>query len=286
MSSVEKTTYDCDDLLGDECEWIKEQESRRNTVENACAHYPHENITNDVLRHILVSDAHNLLYCYIPKVACTNWKGVILTLNGKYDYPSVHRTYIPSLENFSPEEREKRLQNYTKIMIVRNPHERALSAYNEKYVSDTDNNFMDDHWREMYRICSPCAIKYNFIGKLETINKDSTYILSHIGATNLTSRVSTYILSHIGATNLTSIVQTKAHHATNSSMASRVQKAYEQVTEEDVLQFEKRFEQDMVLFGYERPTSITGFKSEDEDRMDALNQISQSAGVHENKTLE
>ncbi|XP_072016876.1 carbohydrate sulfotransferase 10-like [Amphiura filiformis] len=286
----------------DECEWLQEQQRRRSTVENACGNYI-QRITKDVLSYILVSDAYKVLYCMIPKVACSNWKSAMLLLNGKH-VKDPHSAFIPSLKTFSDEEVERRLRDYTKFMIVRNPHERLLSAYNEKFVKETSftlpiqrkfgpiirkNKFKyltkkyanstgnskkktrlmkdsskvsfqefiryvgdpvnkldiaaEQHWREMYRLCSPCSIQYDFIGKLETITEDSNYILSHIGATNLTS-----------------IVQAKPLHATNSSSTGKVQKAYEQVTEEDVLQFEKRFEKDMALFGYQRPTSITDLR--------------------------
>ena len=64
--------------------------------------------------------------------------------------------------------------------------------------------------------------------------------------------------------NLTSIMNTKPH-ATNSSSENKVRDAFTQVTEEDIVQFEKRFEMDMALFGYERPKAITRLRTEAED---------------------
>ena len=43
----------------------------------------------------------------------------------------------------------------------------------------------DGHWNSFERECSPCAIEYDFIGKIETMNKDLQFILDHIGV-NLT----------------------------------------------------------------------------------------------------
>ena len=119
------------------------------------------------------------------------------------------------------------ISTYTKIMIVRHPLERLLSAYNNKFCSNTTdgnafqknyarqmiafarqiplyevpedgkgmtfNEFlyflshqktihMQEHWRPMHQICFPCLIQYDYIGKFETIEKDSNEILSRLGS--------------------------------------------------------------------------------------------------------
>ena len=281
-------------------DWLEEQRRRRNSVVKACTNFRTENITEYVLRRIFVSDAHKILYCAIPKIACTNWKAIMLILNGKTvpKGKNVHHVTIPSLKDFSAEEVDRRLREYKKLIIVRNPHERLLSAYNDKfadrnkdsyfvrnyspvirkntakymkrkynrkyatdkkakitfqdfvrYVGNVENKLSrrpECHWREIYQLCSPCAIQYDYILKLETMSDDARYILSSINASHL--------LSVVKAT----------PHPTNSSSEGKVQRGFAQVTEEDVMQFEKRFAKDMSLFDYQRPPSITQFKSEDD----------------------
>ena len=218
------------------------------------------------------------------------------------------------LSDLSPTEIKNRLQNYTKFIFVRNPHERLLSAYQNKfvqhhratrliqehyvpkiraetikrlkrknmnhalnqtglfnrtkkvsdlqistvsfqefirYIGDTKNKLagpFEAHWREMYRLCSPCTIHYDFIGNLETLKNDAYYILKNIGARHLFESFTNFNFPG---------------HATNSSNPHNVREAFANVTEEDILQFERRFEKDMKMFGYQRPLAITHFKPED-----------------------
>ena len=121
--------------------WQHEQQIRRDTIKHLCTRLNSthsENFTTEVLRHVLVSDQSKVLYCYVPKVACSNWKRILLILSGiNVTNVDVHTTNIPSLLNFSPEGVRRRLRDYTKLIIVRNPHERLLSAFNDKFRTKT-----------------------------------------------------------------------------------------------------------------------------------------------------
>ncbi|KAI8503860.1 Carbohydrate sulfotransferase 11, partial [Branchiostoma belcheri] len=94
------------------------------------------------LGHIIVDDQHKMLYCFVPKVACTNWKRVMIKLrHPEIEKPQdisprdAHETYVlPSLKRYSPEAVQYRLDNYFKFMFVRDPMERLLSAYINKFT--------------------------------------------------------------------------------------------------------------------------------------------------------
>lgn len=94
-----------------------------------------------LLDHILVDEKHELLYCYVPKVACTNWKRIFMMLTGKVNSTSV--TDIPAndahgqgmlmrLSNYTSDEIEFYINKFTKFIFVRHPFERLLSAYRNK----------------------------------------------------------------------------------------------------------------------------------------------------------
>ena len=42
----------------------------------------------------------------------------------------------------------------------------------------------DQHWRPPSIMCHPCQIKYDFIGKMETVIKDSKYLMKILNVEN------------------------------------------------------------------------------------------------------
>ena len=101
------------------------------------------------LDHLIVDDKHKLLYCYVPKVACTNWKRVLMILMGKTNHTDPlqivanvsHRMHVfRRLSDYKTEEIQHRLKNYMKFMFVRHPFERLLSAYRNKFLQNSSNS--------------------------------------------------------------------------------------------------------------------------------------------------
>ncbi|XP_060079762.1 carbohydrate sulfotransferase 11-like [Ylistrum balloti] len=102
------------------------------------------------LGHILVDDTYQVMFCYIPKVACTNMKRVFLLLTGKMnttnpldiessDVHFTHNKYLKYLSDFNSEvEINYRIKSYRKIIFVREPLERLLSAYRNKFMEKSE----------------------------------------------------------------------------------------------------------------------------------------------------
>lgn len=100
------------------------------------------NLNISQLNHILVDHNHKLLYCYVPKVACTNWKRVMMVLTGQSN--ATNLVSIPAdvahadtnalrLSQLPKKEIKRILKEYTLFLIARNPFERLLSAYRNKF---------------------------------------------------------------------------------------------------------------------------------------------------------
>lgn len=107
-----------------------------------------ENVPESQLEHILVDENHKLLYCYVPKVACTNWKRILMILTGKWNDTDVlaipaslahTQGMFRNLSSVPKEQRDYMLDSFHKMIIVRNPFERLLSAYRNKLEGDTQS---------------------------------------------------------------------------------------------------------------------------------------------------
>ncbi|UYV73917.1 CHST13 [Cordylochernes scorpioides] len=124
----------------------REQERRQQHINRICDLIGLRNSSLEALNpahldHLIVNDAHHILYCNVPKVASTNWKRVLMVLtagSARRDPLRIagNETHAPNLfvtlSQLPKEEILPRLRSYTKLMFVRNPYERLLSAYRNK----------------------------------------------------------------------------------------------------------------------------------------------------------
>ncbi|XP_010889400.2 carbohydrate sulfotransferase 10 isoform X2 [Esox lucius] len=121
------------DLLSSVCQ----KESLRNLT--------HTSVNTFVLDRIFVCDKHKILFCQTPKVGNTQWKKVLIVLNGVFstveEIPEnlVHdheKNGLPRLSSLTYPEIKERLDTYFKFFIVRDPFERLISAFKDKFVKN------------------------------------------------------------------------------------------------------------------------------------------------------
>ncbi|XP_033644685.1 carbohydrate sulfotransferase 9-like [Asterias rubens] len=275
--------------------WTQEQELKKKHVQDTCKSLRSDSrsanlkydLTEAVLKtlnHLLVVDSHKIIYCYVPKIGCTSWKRILLVLLEKIkrvedvSHMGAHYTPIPNLSKFTLDEVKQRLRNYTTFMITRDPVERVVSCFRDKfekdnpdnralqrnvmpgiqgksgnynksdkilpkvdfpqfarYVSDSQNIFGNygptEHWNEVYKMCHPCLVRYDFIGEFDKLTRDSELILKATGLEN-------------------TVRFPKATNPTNSSGDSVTNKYLSLLNKTEITALNKRYEIDAELFGY------------------------------------
>lgn len=108
-----------------------------------------------------------------------------------------------------------------------------------RYLIDTDlNQRADDHWIPFYLFCTPCLLKYDIIGKVETMQQDQLLI--------------------IYTANLQDKIEPQWRHKTNPfaptgyNEVSEISKIYfSQLYESDVKQLYEKYKLDFELFQYD-----------------------------------
>ncbi|XP_004858969.1 carbohydrate sulfotransferase 8 [Heterocephalus glaber] len=219
--------------------WVslrQSQQERKRVMREACAKYRASSsrraVTPRHVSRIFVEDRHRVLYCEVPKAGCSNWKRVLMVLAGlasstaDIQHNTVHySSALKRLDTFDRQGILHRLGTYTKMLFVREPFERLVSAFRDKfehpnsyyhpvfgkailaryranasrealrtgsgvrfpefvqYLLDVHRPVgMDIHWDHVSRLCSPCLIDYDFVGKFESMEDDANFFLSLIRA--------------------------------------------------------------------------------------------------------
>jgi hypothetical protein len=128
---------------------------QRSAVEKYCSQYDsylhHPSIYNHSVmpqnydRHMLTDPKHNVLFCFLPKVGCTNLKLLFFVTQGFVPYSELSKARdevdqevlsqavsMRSLSHLRKEVKLYLLSRYFKFIMVRNPLERLASAYRSK----------------------------------------------------------------------------------------------------------------------------------------------------------
>ncbi|XP_066600335.1 carbohydrate sulfotransferase 11-like isoform X2 [Prorops nasuta] len=203
---------------------------------------------------------HNISYCPIYKAGSTTWLYNLCILNnvpeeeindGKEQISSISRRVMPELEY---PEADEVLGKSGKLLVVRHPFERLLSAYRDKlenstvrqeheekssrveptwrefvnYLIDSDLVKADDHWIPYYYYCTPCSVKYDIVAKVETLKRDQIFAIEKL--------------------KLRGKLQPKWRHGNSLSGASKIY--FRQLSKKMVHDLFDKFKLDFELFDY------------------------------------
>ena len=84
--------------------------------------------------HFIISDKFKILFCFVPKVACTTWKDVMKRLYHNQIGKETKKRFLKLDEiGTTPSEVIRRWRDYRKVLFVREPLSRVLSAYLNKF---------------------------------------------------------------------------------------------------------------------------------------------------------
>ncbi|XP_022799085.1 carbohydrate sulfotransferase 14-like [Stylophora pistillata] len=134
----EHRTVNRDKIQRDRLERIRNYCSKSRNNQNIFHKLPHRNHFNFV-----VSEKHKFIICYVPKTGCSQWKDLLLNVltvrpvTSSHDISLFNHSIFKFLNEYSAEERQKTLNSYQKFYFVREPFERLLSAYRDKFVGKT-----------------------------------------------------------------------------------------------------------------------------------------------------
>ena len=126
-----------------------QQNERRKLVEKFCEDTGHNAMPDPF--HIAVIPSLKILYCVMPKAASRQWRAMLYRFN-------TGRGQL-RLRKFTPDEQNQMWKTYFKFTFVREPFERILSAYKDKFVypRKIDRPMLEFHGREVLENFRPNA---------------------------------------------------------------------------------------------------------------------------------
>ena len=182
--------------------WADEIDSRKERLRELCKKFDVSDGVFDTAAFVIM-DELKLFVCTVPKAGSTTLKKTLPVISGKYYHVKLGLAESDYFNKYA---------GYHKAMFVRHPLERLVSGYRNKVlvrkgnfkenpdnikkayrtnVSEemdpdvTFNEFLryfveyphNLHWESYGKICKPCTIKYDFIGRYETYERDLATLL-------------------------------------------------------------------------------------------------------------
>ena len=186
------------------------------------------------------------------------------------DFPG----YFKFLSQYSEEGIKLRRRAYYKFLFVRNPFEKLLSAFENKFVAkrweaglvrlyskevvdnfkrfhpNSDDNVTftkfiyyvagvgfnkESHWKTYYKLCLPCDIHYDFIGHFDHMPEEAAYILRQTGMDQVA----------------------KFPEFLNHDTTSEIFRNYAQIPKAKIFELAEAFRQDLEMFSYGFPGSLS-----------------------------
>jgi len=254
------------------------QQERKRQISAYCRTAKTRALQPRTLNHFIVDNKHRIVYCYIPKVACTTWKTIMANLVGLKS-KSVHEQRFTLLSFHSKAKARSILQRYYKFLFVREPFERLLSAYKDKFTRKT--NVWKKYAKKVKRTVglslganSSTVTGYEeisfqeFITYLIDVNSKGGRLNEHwrhydslchpcninfdfIGRYETLEDDAPFVLHEAGVDQLVSFPPV---HFTSTK--DDLQRYYSKVPREDIIRLQRIYRRDFEMFGYKSFQSV------------------------------
>ena len=272
---------------------IKRLQHKTNICEVVYQTSPPLSLTKDDLRRAkfdstYYNDNFKFLISTTWKAGTTNWREAMRKLCQK---TTVSRTKSKqktcddrgiTFGRLNSTDFNSRIKRYLKVIFVRNPLSRLLSAYRDKIIEIKIGYYhekakeivklyrknatkedievgnatflefvkyvvengqdLDPHWYPVFNRLKPCLVPYDFVGKMETMEMDSEYLFQILHVNNV-------------------ILLDKVYSHGTSGNVELLRKYYETLTSEIFRELVKLYEADFRVFGYRVPNNQTDFVS-------------------------
>ena len=219
----------------------------------------------------MVDEPDKILLCVTYKVASRQLKRIIAALTGVTIKKYAGRPLFHWLNQYSPGEQANMAENYFKFIFVREPLERLLSGFLDKFYREPSDYYRkgygrtiigryrknpsteslarghdvkfeeyiqfildgnrDEHWDRFYSRCHPCALEYDFIGYFEDMQHELPHALHAAGVQQVPMQIP-YV----------------SHNTT-----TRVREYFSQLPKQMLLDIAELYKYDYELFGYPFP---------------------------------
>nr|XP_033769953.1 LOW QUALITY PROTEIN: carbohydrate sulfotransferase 12-like [Geotrypetes seraphini] len=224
----------------------KVQAERKRTLHQFCANssfsFPwkersFEDIPNRELDHLIVDDRHGLFKKYTKFLFVRDpFVRLISAFRSKFkpENDVFYRVFaVPILKHYS--NRSNVPASVSKAFSVgMKPSFGKFIQYLLDPLTEKKSPF-NEHWRQVYRLCHPCQIEYDFIGKLETLDEDAVELLRLLGVDKQFHFPPSY---------------------KNRTTSSWTEDWFAKIPLEWKQQLFKLYEADFVLFGYSKPENL------------------------------
>lgn len=125
--------------------------SRRTTMLSYCKT---QNLTSGIPRNLLVDDKRKLMYCFIHKVGSSVTRKALINSTAMtsakntsrlniHNFDILRQFGLNTLDKYSWPEIKKRQESYFKVVFVRHPFRRLLSAFRDRFQCGT---LQGRHW--------------------------------------------------------------------------------------------------------------------------------------------